>query len=219
MSENRSRNIIFILAAVIAMVAGLWFGSFNQQQPRKAEAIQGVILPTAKTIKPFTLMDHNERVFTLNNLQGHWSVLFVGYTQCPDVCPAALSVLKQVHQLMTQRSLQMPEVVFISIDPQRDTSHLLGEYVAYFNKDFIGVSGELAQLKNITRQLSVSFAKAPGSNGSMDGDDYLMDHSSSFLLINPQGKLQSFLTAPHQAEKIIDSIMRSQKFYKESEQS
>jgi protein SCO1/2 len=219
MSKNTSKNIVFVLAAAVAMIAGVWLGANNEpsQNTNRTIEIQGVILPTAKTIRAFQLTDHLEQAFTLDALQGQWSLLFVGYTQCPDVCPAALSVLKQVHQLMTEQSLSVPEVVFISVDPQRDTYPLLAKYVSYFNAEFIGVTGEIDQLKNITRQLSVSFAKAPGSSGNINSDDYLMDHSSSFILINPQGKLQSYLTPPHMPMKIIDSIIRSQAYYRQNE--
>jgi protein SCO1 len=214
MSKNKSKNIIFILAAIVAMVVGIWAGSYKDQShgAYKAEKIQGVILPRAKTIHSFNLTDHNKIAFTLENLKGHWSVLFVGYTQCPDVCPAAMSVLKQTHHLMIKQSLIPPEMVFISVDPERDTHKSLAEYVTYFNKKFVGVTGEQNQLKKLTQQLSVSFAKAPGSSGVMD-ENYLMDHSTSFMLINPDGKLQSFLTAPHLPMQLVDSIKKSQDFY------
>ena len=115
MTKNRTKNITFILIAVIAMIAGAWLGSYEEpsQKQKQAETIQGVILPTAKTIRPFHLFDHDEQAFTEDSLKGQWSLLFVGYTQCPDICPAALSVLKQVHQLMTRQSLKVPRVVFI----------------------------------------------------------------------------------------------------------
>lgn len=217
MSENKSKKIILILAAGIALVAGAWLGSYKEQHTTlKAEKIQGVILPQGKTIRPFQLTNHNEQVFTQENLKDHWSMLFVGYTQCPDICPAALSVLKQVHKLMSEQSLRAPQMIFISIDPERDSYASLSEYVRYFNEEFIGVTGELNQLKNIAQQLSVSFMKAPGSSGNIDNDDYLMDHGTSFMLINPQGKLQSFLTAPHDPVQIIDSIKHSQDYYNAS---
>ena len=217
MSQNKPQNIIFISFAIAAMIAGAWLGSVKEQEKiQEIIEIQGAILPIAKTIIPFQLTDHNEQAFTLDNFKGHWSLVFVGYTQCPDVCPASLSVLKQVHQFMSEQNITVPEVIFISVDPERDTYPLLNKYVTYFNSDFLGVSGDLNQLKIITQQLSVTFAKAPGSNGKIEEDDYLMDHSSSFMLINPDGKLQAFLTAPHTPMKIIDSIIRSQEHYRKN---
>lgn len=216
MNKNTSKNPLFLVLAAFAMIAGIWLGSSSDNQTSTKlvpDPIQGVILPTAKTIHPFELFDHNQHSFTVNELKGRWSVLFIGYTQCPDVCPAALSVLKQVHLMMSEQKLISPEIIFISVDPERDTYPLLAKYVRYFNKDFIGVTGDMKQLKNITQQLSVIFVKAPGSSGDLNNSDYLMDHSSSFLLINPDAKLQSFLSAPHDAVKIMESIKRSQDFY------
>jgi len=215
MDKNKTKNTLFILAAVAAMISGIWFGSYNQPQKETRPAkIQGVILPVAKTILPFNLTDHNEKQFTLENLKGHWSVLFLGYTQCPDICPAALNTLKQVHKLMTEQNLTPPQIVFISVDPERDTYTLLAEYVTYFNAKFMGVTGKQNQLKKLAQQLSVSFSKAPVLNKKTN-KDYLMNHSSAFMLINPEGKLQSFLTAPHTPMQIIKSIMSSQVFYNE----
>lgn len=209
-----NKNIPLIFLALVAMVAGIWLGASNPQQPAAnlPAKIRGAILPQAKTITPFNLTDHNKQAFTLEQLKNHWSIIFVGYTQCPDVCPAALSVLKQVDRLITEQAGTPPTVIFISVDPERDSYALLAKYVTYFNKTFIGITGEQDQLRNLTRQLSVSFAKAPGSSGKID-ENYLMDHSSSFMLINPDGKLQAFLTAPHIASQIVDDIKHSQDFY------
>ena len=216
MSDKSRLKISYVVLAGVAMVLGVWLGSQQDQAtPRhQAEKIQGVILPVAKTLRPFQLRDHHDQLFTEARIKGHWSLVFVGYTQCPDVCPAALSVLKQVHLLMTEQHLLVPQVVFLSIDPERDSLRQLSDYVKYFNTEFLGVTGSIEQLKIMTQQLSVSFAKAPGAEGKMDKENYLMDHSSSFLLINPEGKLQSFLTAPHHTESIVASIKSSQKFYK-----
>jgi len=219
MNQNTSNKIIFMIAAIAALTAGIWMGANtpSTNTGHKAAEIQGVILPRAKTIQTFKLIDQNKQSFTLNNLKNKWSLIFVGYTHCPDVCPTALSTLKQVNQLMQTQKLQAPQVIFISVDPERDTPEILSEYVAYFNKEFIGLTGTLEELKKLTTQLSVSFAKAPGASGDVNQDDYLMDHSSSFMLINPQGKLQSFITAPHTTANIIYAIQNSQIYFQQTQ--
>jgi len=219
MKQNTSNKIIFILAATAALVAGIWMGADTPSSDAtyKAAKIQGVILPRAKIIQPFNLIDQHKQIFTLNNLKNQWSLIFIGYTHCPDVCPTSLSTLKQVNQLMQAQSLPAPQVIFISVDPERDTPEILSEYVSYFDKNFIGLTGTLEELKNITSQLSVSFAKAAGASGDITQDDYLMDHSSSFMLINPQGKLQSFITAPHTATNIIYAVQNSQIYYQKTQ--
>lgn len=219
MKQNTSNKIIFMLAAIAALTAGIWMGANtpNSNASHKAAEIQGVILPRAKPIQDFALIDQNKQAFTLNNLKNKWSLIFIGYTHCPDVCPTALSTLKQVSQLMQAQKLQTPQIIFISVDPERDTPDILAEYVNYFNKDFIGLTGTLEELKKLTTQLSVSFAKAPGASGDISQDDYLMDHSSSFMLINPQGKLQSFITAPHTTANVIYAIQNSQIYFQQTQ--
>ena len=215
MQENNTPTLILIVSAVIALSAGVWFG-FDSSRPVAPPQIQGVILPVAKTVNEFNLTDHKNNSFTLKNLENKWSLLFVGYTQCPDICPMVLNTLKQTHKLMKEQQIIPPQTVFISIDPERDTPDTLAKYINYFNKDFIAVTGESNELKKVASNLSVYFKKAAGSSGDVEADDYLMDHSSSIVLINPKGELQSFLTAPHIPAQIVDSVQRSQIYYKEN---
>ena len=212
MQENNTSTLLLIVSAVIALSAGVWVG-FDSGKPAPAPKIQGVILPSAKTVVEFNLIDHKNNSFTLNNLKDKWSLLFVGYTQCPDVCPMALNILKQTHSLLKEKNIIPPQIVFISIDPERDTPEILAKYIRYFNEDFVGATGKVEELQKLASNLSVYYKKAAGSSGDIEADDYLMDHSSSFMLINPEGKLQAFLTAPHTPKQIIDSIYQTQIFY------
>jgi protein SCO1 len=213
MQENNASTLLLIVSAVIALSAGVWFG-FDSSKPVGAPQIQGIVLPSAKIINDFDLVDHKNNVFSLNNLKNKWSLLFVGYTHCPDVCPTTLNTVKQVGDLMKEQDLSPPQMVFISIDPQRDTPARLNEYVSYFDKDFVGVTGELKNLEALASNLSVFFKKAAGASGDINADDYLMDHSASLVLVNPDGTITSYLSAPHTPMKMIDSIVRSQEYYK-----
>ncbi len=213
MQENNSSTLLLIVSVVIALSAGAWFG-FNSDKSTAVPEIQGIILPFSKTLNEFNLTDHKKNTFSLNNLKNKWSLLFIGYTHCPDVCPTTLNTVKQAYDLMNKQNLTPPQMVFISIDPERDTPERLAEYVSYFNKDFVGVTGELKQLKLLTSNLSVFFKKAVGSSGDIKADDYLMDHSASLVLVNPDGNITSYLSAPHTAKNIVDSIIKSQEYYK-----
>ena len=130
--------------------------------------------------------------------------------------PNTLSVLNQVSLLMKEQQLQPPRIIFISIDPKRDQPELIDQYVKYFNREFIGITGNEKELASMSKQLSVVYAKAPGADGKITDDNYLMDHSSSLVLVNPEAQVQSFLTAPHTPMQIIDSIVRSQVYYAEA---
>ncbi|MCW8957319.1 MAG: SCO family protein [Gammaproteobacteria bacterium] len=213
-------NKIFLTTTILtSILVGAWFGYSTQNQDQdqihKTPVIQGAILPKARAINNVQLRSVDNQLFTVDDFKDHWSIVFVGYTNCPDVCPNTLSVLSQVVKLMEEQDLLPPRVIFISIDPQRDKLDLIDQYVKYFNKKFIGISGDKKNLASITKQMSVVYAKAPGADGTISNDNYLMDHSSSLILLNPEGHVQSILSAPHTPMQIIDSIIRTQVYYNE----
>ncbi len=205
MQKNNANTLLLIASAVIALSAGVWFGLDNRQ-PVPVIEIQGVILPQARVIDEFTLIDNKKAPFTLQNLKNNWSLLFFGYTHCPDVCPTTLATLKRVQRLLQEQKVTPPQIVFVSIDPQRDTPEILDEYMAYFSDDFIGVTGELSELEKLTGSLGVYFRKAAGASGDINADDYAMDHTASFIVVNPEGKVAAFLTAPHDAKTVIRDL-------------
>ena len=215
---NKS-TITLIFAALLAMVGGIWLGSNTNQnkQNQQPPEIQGVILPAAKVLDNFNLSDHHGGKFSRENLKQQWSIIFMGYTQCPDVCPTTLSTLKQVNELMAEQQIAAPRMIFISVDPERDSIDMLKSYVTYFNPDYIGATGSRAELDALAKQLGVFYAKAPGTSGDINRDDYLIDHSSSLMLINPDGALQAYLTAPHTPMQIIDGIIRTQVYYQDGQ--
>ena len=219
-------KFIISVAAVAAMSAGFWLSSMQQsgdeesaeQQKQKelAEArnnyspIQGTILSPARKITiPDLLTDDGEQ-FTLEDLKGHWSIFFFGYTHCPDICPVTLGVVAQAKKMATRLNHMFPQVVFVSVDPDRDKVEMLADYVQYFDKDFVGVTGDAQMIKALTLQMSVVYMKVPVDNGtaagSLDDSVYNVDHSSALLLLNPEGKLFAFLNPPHDAQTILNDF-------------
>jgi len=209
---NKQTITLMFLAALIAMAAGLWLGQNDDQPSIKPEAIQGAIYPVAKSLKDFELLDQHSNKVTKKLFKNQWSLIFVGYTHCPDVCPTTLNVLNQVDGFMREQKIQPPQMIFLSIDPQRDTPAVMKPYVEYFNKDFTGLTGEVDEIKQLTQQLNAVYRKAVGASGDIKNDDYLMDHSSALMLVNPNGDLQSILTAPHTPANIIDSILKTRAY-------
>jgi protein SCO1/2 len=213
-------KFVIVVAAVVAMSAGFWFSSQQQRddmsaqkQKEIAEArnnyspIQGTILsPARKIIIPELYRDDGEK-FTLEDLTGNWSLLFFGYTHCPDICPITLGIVAQAKKAATSINHMFPDVVFVSVDPERDKVEMLADYVQYFDKDFIGVTGDKDMIKALTLQMSVVYMKVPledtAETGSPDGSSYNVDHSSALLVLNPEGKLVAFLNPPHDANTIL----------------
>lgn len=179
--------------------------------PQPPQLKQGTLLPSAKAIADFQLTDQHGKPFTRNNLVGKWSFAFFGYTHCPDICPTALSMLAQVMKKLEKDSTldTLPQVVFVSVDPERDTPELLAQYLPYFNPDFIGVTGDPQQLLLLTRQLGIMYGKVPGDNA----DDYLVDHSASIILFDPDGNFLALFGMPHDPDLIAQEFVAIKNYY------
>lgn len=141
----------------------------------------------------FNLLDQNGDAFTAENLQDKWTLIFFGYTYCPDVCPLTLATISQFSQLLEGSEYAVDtQVVMVSVDPLRDTAEKLVDYMAFFNKDYVGVTGEYIDIFNLASQLNVAFSYQPAEN-----EDYLVSHSGEIILINPNGHFQGFFKVPH----------------------
>ena len=149
------------------------------------------LLETPREIGEFALMDQNGDPFNQARIQGHWSLLFFGFTYCPDICPTTMTFLNQFVASLEDAEAEDTQVVMISVDPARDTPSQLASYVPFFNPDFIGVTGEFLDIHRFATALNTPFRKVSGA-----GDDYQVDHSSNVVLINPRGHYHGFFKAP-----------------------
>ena len=170
--------------------------------------IQGSVLATPRQVVVPELIKHDGDAFDDQDLKGQWTLMFFGYTHCPDICPMTMNVLAEAKKMAGG---DFPQVVLVSVDPQRDSAGMLGDYVHYFDQDFIGVTGEEKMIQALTLQTSVVYAKMPGASGNEN--DYLVDHSSAVLLINPEGQLAAFLNAPHTPTRINESVAKVRALY------
>ena len=197
--------VLSLFAGVVGLVAGYMLYQTAPGKGAPEPDIPGFLWPQPKALTAFSLADHNGQPFNLDHLKGRWTFLFFGYTYCPDVCPLTLSVLADVEKRLAQASknLEPTQVAFVSIDPGRDTHERLRQYVQYFSHDFLGVTGEEKQVTGLTRQLGiVHIASKPGPSG-----DYLVDHTASVLLTDPEARLVAIFGLPHDAETIANRFM------------
>ena len=132
----------------------------------------------------FTLTDHNGKKVTLSEFRGKLILINWGYTRCPDICFTTLSVLRDVMKELGELENRV-QVVFVTIDPEMDTVEKLGTYIPYFNKSFIGLTGTPQEIEKVAQEYNVFYLK----NYSDSWPEYLMDHTSSVYLIDPQGRL------------------------------
>jgi protein SCO1/2 len=195
--EPGVRNTLLGIAAFISVILGLMVASVIIPRPMSDEdaAKLGYYrFDEPRLISEFVMTDHLGAAVGLSNLKGGWSLLFFGFTTCPDVCPTTLSVLNDAMKGLEEP----PAVVMVSVDPDRDTPERLSQYVPAFNPDFIGYTGTFEETVKLAEQLNIAFGKVPGD---VPGS-YLVDHSASLILINPEGRYAGFIKAPHNSSSI-----------------
>ena len=206
-SGLRGHKVLIAVVVAAALTLGA-VASYMTSRP-EAPAIDGLLWPKSKALTAFALEDHHREAFTLDRLNRRWTLLFFGYTHCPDVCPVTLSVLKNAIARMAEADAdaEPPQVVFVSVDPERDTLEHLAAYVSHFNADFLGVTGSDEKLAVLARQLGILYLRTePDADG-----DYLVDHTAAVFLIDPRGHLVALFQAPHAVERIARDVARIQK--------
>lgn len=200
--------------AALAIAAGLlasWLVFQRHEQPRPQT--EALLLHDAKPLPDFSLQDGDGQPLTKSSLLGHWSLLYFGYTHCPDACPTTLAGLAQLMKVMSHTSrLPKPPVYFISVDPKRDDPKLLKNYVAYFDPAFVGATGSEDALHALTGPLGVDYAYGkPDAKG-----DYAVDHSSFVMLVDRQGRQVAMFTPPLDAKQTAADYMNILKYYGET---
>ena len=180
--------------------------SVDEEEARSLEKLQSslensLVLPSNfRQIPEFTLSDVDGEPLTETMFDGHWSLVFFGFTSCPDVCPTTLTVVNGVVERLEEEGAEQPQVVFITVDPARDTASQMKDYVAYFNKDFVGVTGEQTALHELTQELGIVVVFTANDENP---EAYNVDHTASLLLIDPERRVRAKLNAPHEVETIV----------------
>lgn len=202
--------------ACIAIAAGVFAGTrqnnessqSSQAQPAM-QAVQSKLENSTlfpddfKQLPAFSLPYGEEQLLTETALKGKWSVMFFGFTHCPDICPNTLNEMNGVVSQLEQDGVTVPEVVFVTVDPVRDTVEKMAEYVNYFNEDFIGVSGDLTDITALTTKLGIVASYTADTDG---GSGYSVDHTASMLVIDPQLKVRAKLNPPHKLDTITADL-------------
>ena len=194
------RNIVVAVVLVTALAAGIFVAArFEQRSPELQAAI---VLPAPTPLPEFTLVDQAGGSVTRATFRDRWSLVFFGFTHCPDICPTTLQVLAAARDsLRAAGHRPLPRIVLVSVDPERDTPEVMGRYVNYFGDNNLGVTGDLAELTRLTAALGIYFQKQAG-----DGDNYAVDHSAAVLLVNPEGSLHALFGGPHVPDNFVHDL-------------
>ena len=194
---SQSRNIKLTIAGLLLFITVIVAGFvYRVSLPRIMTASEmsanGLyLLETPRNIGEFDLIDHHGNPFNPARLEGQWTLVFFGFTHCPDICPTTMTFLNTFLESLEGTEAQDPQVVMVSVDPARDTVQQLADYVPYFNPDFTGVTGEFLDIHRFATKLNTPFRKVMDEDGS-----YQVDHSSNIVLINPRGDYHGFFRAP-----------------------
>jgi protein SCO1 len=149
--------------------------------------------------KDFTLTDHTGKTRSLGDFRGKVVVMFFGYTRCPDVCPTTLAELKAVKEQLGEEAGKL-QVLFVTVDPERDTPKLLAEYVPAFDPSFLGLYGDSVATAKVAKDFRVFYQKVPGKTP----DGYTLDHTAGSYVFDPQGRLRLFVRYGNAANLVAD---------------
>lgn len=211
------RKILFVGLIILGGAAGILLQ--QHRTPPLPDFDTAHVTPAKITVPDFNLGEQgqiNEGVF-----QDKWSLLFFGYGSCPDVCPTELYNLGNVAGILAEANRAMPQVLFISVDPDRDSNEMLQSYAKFYHPDFIGLTGEASEVEKLVKTFGVIYQKAfLADNGQYisvpyntplpkeHAEGYLINHSSRLYLVSPDGEYVATFAPPHNAEQIAADLMK-----------
>lgn len=201
-----SKSILYIILAAFAAGFGLWAGQhwMNKKPSTPVAAMQTVrMFPEVRQIPDFALQGADGKVFNKASIGKHWTLVFLGFTHCPDVCPTTLGELSKAQKIWESVPIdKRPRVLFVSVDPERDTAKVLADYAAFFHQDTLTATAPEPALADFVQSLAMVYAKKPLENG-----DYTMDHSATIVVLNPQGNEVGIIRPPFAPEKIAADML------------
>lgn len=214
---------VFLVGAVAIVMGFLAYSHFSESPDDSQSAAQStnadnaalasvqenlqtsLALPTDfRTVGEFELLNVNAETINQSVFDDQWSLVFFGFTHCPDVCPITLQVMKEVVAKLEEQRSTVPQIVFVSIDPARDTPDIMKKYIGYFDENFVGITGDVNVMHKFSSSLGIV---ASFTANETDPDNYGVDHTASLLLVDPQRRVRAKVTPPHEADKIVADII------------
>lgn len=189
MARDPMKNRGWMIGGALAAIAAGVGAAVVLDRGEPVELRTGTALARPRPLSSFELVDQQGHEFTIQALRGRWSLLFTGFTHCPDICPTTLATLAELRSRLPDNTLQ---IVFVSVDPERDTPPVLAAYVLHFDRRLTGVTGTRADVEAFTSQLGLAQVRNPSVGG-----DYTVDHSTALVLIDPQARVAGYFTPPH----------------------
>jgi protein SCO1/2 len=158
----------------------------------------GTAIPEPQALPDFSFVDQAGRPFGPERFEGRWSLVFTGFTHCPDVCPTTLAMMAELRRRVPRADLQF---VFVSVDPERDTPELIARYLAHFDPALVGATGSRPEMERFTAGLGLAQVRNPGAGG-----EYTVDHSTALVLLDPRARLVGYFRAPHARDALAADL-------------
>ena len=200
--------VVLVAAAAVGLaLAGSGYWALWQSRTASADIDMPpalVTFPERRPLAEFILVDDEKGVFDLKSLEAKWSFIFFGFMYCPDICPTTLYDLSQVKREMIAQGVSEQDIqfVFISVDPARDKAAQIQRYVQYFDPSFLGATGSIGQLTNLTRQLGAPFRAEPETGENV----YEVTHSSAVYIVDPLVQYTGIISPPFVAEDVASQV-------------
>lgn len=199
---SRAKSIgLAALVAIVAIAAGMLLSRALLDRSGGPTLAKATLIDPARPLPPMAFTDQNGQPFGPEQLRGHWSILFFGFTFCPDICPTTLAVLAQVEKKLTDLPTeQRPHIVLVSVDSKRDTPERLAQYVKSFSPTFTGITtGDQAAVQEFALKMGV-----PVAISEQPGGNYTVDHSAAIFVVDPNGALRALSSTPHEVPIIAE---------------
>jgi len=203
-----NRTTAIILVAALAVASGLWGMQHwmlrNEHARPQLQAVK--LFDQPRVLPTFSLQQSDQTPLIPGELKGHWTLVFLGFTHCPDVCPTTLAQLAQAQKQWTALPDSIrPRVLFVSVDPDRDTPDAIGEYAHAFHRDTLAATADVPALEAFARSLSMVFMKVPAPEGTPP-EQYSVDHSASLAVLDPQGRMAGVIVPPLDPKAIASDL-------------
>jgi protein SCO1/2 len=205
-----NRTTLYILIVAVAMGLGLWaaerfYGGGGASPAPDLQAVR--LFPQPRPLPEFALRQSDGTQLVPGELKGHWTLVFLGFTHCPDVCPTTLAELAQAQQKwQALPASTRPRVLFVSVDPERDSSDRIGEYAHGFHRDTLAATADIPALEGFARSLSMVFAKVPAPRG-VPADQYSVDHSATIAVLDPESRMAGIISPPFDPGSIASDLL------------
>jgi protein SCO1 len=184
-----------LMGMILVAVAVLFILPAN-----KPDIATGTLLSQPKSLPQFELVNHNGESFSRHDFEGKWSLLFTGFTTCPDICPATMPILNELDKKLRANGSAL-NMVLLSVDPERDTPNKLASYLDFFNRSITGVTGELSAIERFCDEIGMSFIHIPGNSGG-----YTIDHTGALVLIDPRARITGYFKPPFDTDRLANDL-------------